>query len=79
MPEAEREDAQVNQVELSPAEKDEDDEWLDEETMIGRVETQSASQKKELSVEKSKRDKKDAKRNELKPKELPPKTSVSST
>lgn len=67
----------MNQVELSPAEKDEDDEWLDVETMVERVETQSASRKKEVPVEKLKRDKKDAKRKELKPKELPPKTSVS--
>ncbi|OAE32221.1 hypothetical protein AXG93_4525s1020 [Marchantia polymorpha subsp. ruderalis] len=72
------EDAQVNQVELSPAEKDEDNKWSDEETMVGHVETRSASQKKEVPIEKLKRDKKDAKRKELKSKELPPKTSVSS-
>lgn len=69
----------MNQVVLSPAEEDEEDEWPDEETMVERVETRSASRKKEAPVEKSKRDKKEAKRKELKPKELPTKTSVSST
>lgn len=54
--------AQVNQVELSPDEKDEDDEWPDEETMVKRVEIRSASRKKEVPVKKSKRDKKDAKK-----------------
>ncbi|OAE22650.1 hypothetical protein AXG93_328s1020 [Marchantia polymorpha subsp. ruderalis] len=40
--------------------------------MVERVETRGASRKKEVPVKKLKRDKKDAKRKELKSKELPP-------
>ncbi|OAE33663.1 hypothetical protein AXG93_4689s1500 [Marchantia polymorpha subsp. ruderalis] len=57
-----KEDAQVNQVEQCPEEQDDENRWLDEETMVGRVETRSAPRKKESTTEKAKRDKKGAKK-----------------
>lgn len=61
-----KEDAQVNQVELSPEEQDDENRWPDKETMVGRVETRSATRKKESTSEKAKRDKKDAEKKDSK-------------
>ncbi|OAE19810.1 hypothetical protein AXG93_4649s1030 [Marchantia polymorpha subsp. ruderalis] len=80
-----KEDAQVNQVELSPEDKEEESEWPDEETMMGRVESRSSSCRKEAISEKVKRDKTKAKKKDPKVKEvrelkkiIPPKISESS-
>ncbi|OAE26977.1 hypothetical protein AXG93_80s1000 [Marchantia polymorpha subsp. ruderalis] len=79
-----KEDAQVYLVKLSSEDKEEDNSWPDEETMIGRVETRSSSRKKETTLEKSKRDKTGAKKKDSKGKESrelhkdpPPKASES--
>ncbi|OAE32319.1 hypothetical protein AXG93_809s1000 [Marchantia polymorpha subsp. ruderalis] len=70
--------------ELSPEEQDDENRWPDEETIVGRVETRSATRKKESTSEKAKRDKKDAKKKDSKETEsrepkkgAPPKTSKS--
>lgn len=60
-----KEGVQVNQVEQwkKKEEKEDENRWPDEETMVGRVETRSSTRKKESTSEKAKSVKKDARKN----------------
>lgn len=66
-----KEDAQVNLVELSPEDKEEDNSWPDEETMVGRVDHGRTGLrcKKEATLENAKRDKTGTKKKDSKGKE----------
>ncbi|OAE33789.1 hypothetical protein AXG93_2337s1040 [Marchantia polymorpha subsp. ruderalis] len=80
-----KDDVQVKKVDLSPEPKEEDNSWLDEDTLIGQVETRSAICKEKSSPEKEKREKRITSAKESKPKgslakkeELRPKAPESS-
>ncbi|OAE24084.1 hypothetical protein AXG93_1535s1000 [Marchantia polymorpha subsp. ruderalis] len=68
-----KDDVQVNKVKLSLRSKEEDNSWPDKETLVGRVETRSATWRKETSPERGSREKRGTSVKEAIPKGSPSK------